>query len=347
MTAIASGWTNTLRIVRRLAVLFACASPLLGCTGMQASLVVEDRPPGEIEGVLFPPQPKMAVSALLPPAASCVLFDGDGNLDDVRAMAVLSPHRRVAGIVATAGIVSAPTAAATMAQFVRGLKETVVIQGRDRSADSAAPPAWAWLAQTRANAERLTGLLSAVAQPPLAVLVPDEAALGAVVARTLADCSSIGLVITGPWSSFIAYYPAISAKIKFVIVQGRSPVDPDDPEWDRVNCSFDRLACMKAVAELRLTPVFWIDLPAAGPPYPITQDLATALSDGGLAGKLKRLMQQDGQWRDQQIWDDGAAMFLVDPARFKLVGRHIEPDLSPPAMLLYEAKLMNGITVKK
>lgn len=291
------------------------------------------------------PEPITTGPAPVPPAAACVLFDGDSNMDDLRALAVLWPHRRLAAVVTTDGIVSARAGAATVAQFFGGTREAapVVIQGRDRFVASAAPPAWTWLAKTRADAERLATLFAAIVPFPLPVIVPRKGALGAAVAQAVADCSSVGVVITGPWSSFVAYHPAIVGKLKFAVVQGRSPDDPDDPKWDRVNCSFDRQACNDAVTALRSTPVFWVDLSAAGPSYPITADLATALSDSGLGGRLKQVMQRDGQWHDQQIWDDGAALFLIDPTRFKLVGRHIEPIPMPSVLILHEAQLINGI----
>lgn len=149
--------------------------------------------------------------------------------------------------------------------------------------------------------------------------------MDAAVAQALADCGSVGAVVTGPWSSFVAYYSAIAERLQFVVVQGRSPVDPDNSEWDQVNCNSDRRACNEAVAALRWTPVFWVDLPAAGPRYAITTDLVTALSESEFSDRLKKVMQQDGQWRDQQIWDEGAALFLIEPTNLNCWGSLSRP----------------------
>lgn len=89
-------------------------------------------------------EPVAAEPAPVPPVASCVLFDGDSNLDDLRALAVLWPHTRDAAVITTGGILSPQAGAVTMAQFLGGARQAVVIQGRTRPATSAAPhgPGW-------------------------------------------------------------------------------------------------------------------------------------------------------------------------------------------------------------
>ncbi|MBD2745787.1 hypothetical protein IC232_03660 [Microvirga sp. BT688] len=130
----------------------------------------------------------------------------------------------------------------------------------------------------------------------------------------------------------MAYLDRISDRLRFVLAQGRSPDDPADPDWDRVNCRFDMASCRSAMNHMGAVPVAWIDFPKDGPAYPLDADLVNRFTANPLAQALRGVMQSDEQWKIQQLWDDGPAIFLLRPEAFRKVGEHYEPAVTPTEM---------------
>lgn len=280
-----------------------------------------------------------------PLPGACLVVDGDGNMDDLRALAVVTPHWRVAAVIATDGILPAPAGAATFARFLAAdarPTSTDVIRGLPSL--MANPPAWAWLLDTRRDAGRLEGSLVLAGLPSMRVSTPATAMeLGETVARAVQGCSSIGLLVIGPWSSFAAYHGRIAEHLDFVVAQGRSPDDPADPAWDRVNCYFDEASCRAALVRLGTAGVAWVDLPARGPKYPLDDAMIRRLGAAPTAVALRRLMEAEPQWRAQQLWDDAAAVFVVCPGAFRQAGDHFEPALRPVQLRQLVAGLASGV----
>jgi hypothetical protein len=169
-----------------------------------------------------------------------------------------------------------------------------------------------------------------------------EDELGEAVARAVRDCPAVGLVAIGPWTSVVAYHSWIADRLKFVLVQGRSPDDPADPDWDRVNCRFDAASCRAALDGLRHLAFAWVDLPAGGSAYPLDTDLVTRFTATPSARALRSVMQAEAQWQVQQLWDDSAALFLLRPDAFRRVGQHYEPAVSPAEMRKVFGSLIDG-----
>ena len=207
------------------------------------------------------------------------------NLDDLRAIAVVAAHRRVSAVVATDGILSAERGAATLARFLAGAdpERPAIIRGFGRFTSTPQPPVWDWWAQTRSEAERLESELAQTA-PPLQILTPTSAPdLGELVAHAVRDCPTLGLLVTGPWSSFVAYHSRIADRIRFVVSQGQPPDDPVDPGWDGVNCSLDVASCRAALDELRDLGISWINL-ARDAPFPLDEAMINGLGARPLRG---------------------------------------------------------------
>jgi inosine-uridine nucleoside N-ribohydrolase len=282
------------------------------------------------------------------PRVACVLIDSDANLDDLRAIAVIAPYIRIGAVITSDGILSAQQGAPVIAKFLASLSNTgaiPVLVGSGRSAMPASTPDFRWLAQTRMEAARLAPLLSAFSPVLSRRSAPRLGDIRTLVANATQDCPSLGLLMIGPWSSFQNYFPEISKRLKFVVVQGRSLFDltpVDNLEWDRVNCKFDRDACAFAIGRLHAHTVYWIDLPNKGPTFPITQDMVEGLSTTPLALALKQLHDRDPAWKGQQQWDDLAALFIVRPSLFKRDGQHYLPRGDPGMMRTWERKAING-----
>lgn len=278
---------------------------------------------------------------------TCLVVDTDANLDDLRAIAVLAPYWRIAAVVASDGILEAEFGAPTLARFLAALDRSalpLVVQGRARD-PVVAVPNWGWRAEARSDAMRMEAALAQIGSERTETLAADDPSLGHALARALTGCARIGLVSLGPWTSLSDYHGHIKDRLAFVVGQGRSPEDPDEPEWDRVNCGFDLPSCRAAMAALNGVPQSWVDLIYPGQPeFRATDAMVSRLGDTPLARSLRRFMEADDGWklRKQQLWDDAPAAFMVCPGAFRIVGRHHEPARSPGQMEVLVANLASG-----
>lgn len=282
------------------------------------------------------------------PAADCLLIDTDGNLDDLRAIAIIAPFLTIRAVVVTDGMVPVRQGADFLRSFLDHLpanKAIPVLTGASRAITSPAPPGWDWLAGARTDASRVHSTMSTLsASRPQAATSPEQT-LEQSVAANVKGCQAIGLVMIGPWSSFLHYQARIVDRIAFVVAQGRSPFDPtpeDNPDWDRVNCKFDRDACTFAQGVLTRVPVYWVDLPDKGDRYPITRDMIAGLKSAPLALALKGALLGDPALLVQQQWDDMAALFVLRPEAFRRDGQHYHPRLGPVMMRELERALISG-----
>ena len=90
-------------------------------------------------------------------AQPCLVIDTDAGLDDFRAVAVLLPERAPQAVVVTEGIAAVPGGSTAMAMFLASAPSSaLVIPGLA----AAHPPAYDWLPDVRAGAERLNGFLA-------------------------------------------------------------------------------------------------------------------------------------------------------------------------------------------
>lgn len=335
-------WFGGVRLavdVAHLSVFWRWKRWLLGCFFLSPPLLFGAEPGQE--------PTRGSVKATLPPV-DCVLIDSDSNLDDLRALAVVVPFLPVRGVVVTDGILLAKDGAETTKLFLSNLpaKPPIpVMEGAARAITSAAPPAWPWFADARADALRIKPFLERVSPRPVKSGANVQQAFSDQVASAVQGCSTIGLLVIGPWSSFGAYQQQIISRVKYVVAQGRSPLDPTparDLGWGRVNCNFDRDACLFSLGKLQSIPVHWVDLPDKGPIYPITRDFIQKLKNTPLGLVLKRLMSEDPAWRIQQQWDEMAAMFILQPEEFEADGQHYLPARVPEVMRNLESSLISG-----
>lgn len=239
---------------------------------------------------------------------SCLVVDTDVGVDDYRALAVVAPARDVRAVVVTEGISGVQNGATAVSMFLAGRGASPPVLPGMASPN---PPAYDWLPPVRAAAERMNNFLGAAVP---ASGSPDRLAAG--VRAAVRGCGRVDVLVLGPWTSYRAYASALGGHAR-VLASGRSFAE-NNP--DNFNCEYDLAACRTAPRR-----AVYVDLPAT-PAYDPTPDMVARLDGAGLPGLLKAVLQADpSQWLGTRLWDDTAALALVQPSVFAPVGGHLEP----------------------
>jgi inosine-uridine nucleoside N-ribohydrolase len=248
---------------------------------------------------------------------ACLLVDTDAATDDFRAIAVLFPNRHLRAVVVTEGISSVSNGSTAVALLLAGGQSFApVIQGLA----AASPAVYDWLPDARKAAERLNNYLATAV--PFAGN-PDNLKLALL--RALRGCERLEVIVLGPWTSFVQYGPMLRPLIHRVVASGR-PLSENNP--DNFNCVYDQTACEQADHLLHsFRHVSWVDLPGDGMSYAPTTQMVEQLAGAGLPALLRALLNADtSQWLGgTRLWDDTAALYLLEREKFKPVGAHYEP----------------------
>jgi hypothetical protein len=281
------------------------------------------------------------------PLAQCLIIDSDGNIDDLRALAMLVPMRHVVAVITTDGMVNAHRGAATIARFLDLMKlpiarQPAVIVGQSRAVQDEAAPTWDWLEPAREDMQRTYDALGTLTGTSIRLIDPkSNSELVQVVKKSVKGCSSVGLLMIGPWSSFTIYNQAIEKPWAFVVSQGRSIEDPMNPEWDRVNCKMDMTSCKAALQIRKESGIIWVDLPGPGSSFPIDDAFFKRLGQTSGAKALTTLMRNLNLSQAQHQWDDMPALYLLYPQAFKRVSDHFQPRLDCSEMKALQITLLN------
>jgi len=278
----------------------------LAVAGLLAGLTAGSTAPAWADGASAPP---------------CLVIDTDVGLDDFRAVAVLLPQRAPQAVVVTEGISAVPGGSTAMAMFLASAPSSApVIPGLA----AAHPPAYDWLPDVRAGAERLNGFLAQAV--PFAGRSQD---MTHALTQATQHCDRIDVLVLGPWSSFVQYAPVLGSRIQRVLASGR-PLAENNP--DNFNCVYDQPACGAADRWLRGRPAVWVDLPtdaSPSPSYAPTTEMIGRLAQAGMPGVLRAALLLDPtQWLGTRLWDDTAALYLLEPQDFAVNGAHLEPALN-------------------
>ncbi|HEY7596803.1 MAG TPA: hypothetical protein VH969_26895 [Actinophytocola sp.] len=246
--------------------------------------------------------------------AACTVVDTDAGLDDFRALAVLAPARDIRAVVATEGISGVQNGATAVSMFLASHGATPpVVPGLA----SPNPPAYDWLPAARAGAERIDDYLHDA--------VPfgrDPGRLTRDLRAAVRGCDRVDLLVLGPWTSYLRYSSVLGHDVH-VVASGRSFAE-NNP--DNFNCEYDLAACRTATG--RLHRAVFVDLPPAGPEptYDPTAEMIAGLEAAGMPGLLRTALRVDpGQWLGTRLWDDAAALYLVETGVFAPRGGHVEP----------------------
>ena len=302
----------------------------------------------------------LGASAALPAVAAepavqrnCIVIDSDGGLDDFRAVATLAPTGRIAAIVMTEGLARPTEGAAAMRAFLdRSGKSIPVLAGAAANPDrgyAADPRLGAW----RTNTERLNGVLpepAAAQSAPEAPEAPTD--IGFSLRRYTASCTTISLLVIGPWTSFMRYAADVLGRIDRLVAQGRPYPDELGGEPNGFNCLYDLPACYTAHDLLmgrqlragRRLRADWVDIPngpercgeaepgvgkngipiyAFSPAEAWFDPMAKA---GGMASIVAEVMRNNLEGlKETSLWDDLVALYLLNRDVFVQRGGHFEP----------------------
>ncbi|MGB3440643.1 MAG: hypothetical protein WBA97_18000 [Actinophytocola sp.] len=251
------------------------------------------------------------------PAAAqktCLVVDTDVGVDDYRALAVVAPARDLRAVVVTEGISGVPNGATAVSMFLagRGVSPPVL-----PGLASPSPPVYDWLPPVRAAAERMNNFLGAAVP---ARGTPDRLAKG--VRAAVLGCGRVEVLVLGPWTSYPRYAAALGGH-PGIVASGRSFAE-NNP--DNFNCEYDLAACRTAPRR-----AVYVDLPAS-PAYDPTEEMVARLGHTGRPGLLKAALLADpSQWLGTRLWDDTAALSLVEPGVFAPRGGHLEPTVGEAA----------------
>ena len=293
-----------------------------------------------------------SLAAAKPPDGHCFVIDSDAALDDFRAVAALAPTGRIAATVVTEGIARPSEGAGAIEELLRrgGLSIPVIPGAAGPNPEQHfTPNYWSKLeTEWRPDAESLNEILPA----PIAPSTRPAGDIAAALRPHIAECSSISLLVIGPWTSFMRYAAEILERVDRIVAQGRPYPDEPNGQPAGFNCVYDKDSCYAAFDLLvgrqqRADPdlrVDWIDIPnsrdACGSAEPgidardkplyafrpveaWTKDLERA---GGMARVVAEVLSANLEaLKETSLWDDLAALYLLQPNIFGVRGGHLEP----------------------
>lgn len=314
----------------------------------------------------------------------CTLIDNDFDIDDLMALPVVIGSEPVVAVIQTEGYTEPEMAAPVVDILLHGTSagdtsaRIPIIAGgsQQTTPDLSHLP---WVPFFRSMLNRGNGLLDKDPKPwkPGDRNYPDR------IVELTKNCDEIRVLVIGPYTSFIRYYPLIESKVTRIVIMGQ-PIGDESatPDKESFNCSFDMAACQSAMVQLRGKRAFFVDIPrfkecreAASPPphcYAPTLEMIAGgseqdgLKERGLAGRVRKALlntiscqafytsedkknrpcSSRSTWQPEAValgpggealmWDQSAALFLVEPEAFVLFypadnpslgGRHYEPRL--------------------
>ncbi len=322
---------------------------------------------------------------------SCVILDNDFDIDDLMAIPVVLGSKHVAAIVQSEGYTTPAHAAPAVDRLVnhipdrpRGRQVPIIVGGAQATSPDLTP--WPWLPFFRSMMNRSNGLLKSVPAP-----WPTSGHYKHQVARSVAHCESVSILIIGTYTSFNNYLPLIKQKVDRVVVMGQAIGDHSRTQGrESFNCRYDLDACRSAMPMLARLKTYFVEIPRfddchdkVQPPthcYTPNEAMVTGrraatgsrvggLRRHGLPGHLRsalvnkiacsafyttpatkgRPCSSRSTWEpgavakgpggEMLLWDQTAAMFLVQPQAFSLYYPPGHPELGGKH---YEPTLVNG-----
>jgi hypothetical protein len=192
----------------------------------------------------------------------CTLIDNDFDIDDLMALPVVIGSEPVIAVIQTEGYTEPAMAApavdavlhGTGARNVRHRIALIVGSRPEKTPDLSSSP---WVPFFRSMLNRANGFLDAAPQP-----WAQNGDYLTRIAELTEECDSIRLLLIGPYTSFVQYYPVIQNKVSRIVISGQKMGDDSaTPHKESFNCRFDMTACMMAMVQLHGKPAFFVDIP--------------------------------------------------------------------------------------
>lgn len=291
-----------LQVCRRRGSIGLCSSPCLrGLVGVAVLLSCSS-----FEGT------SKAYSADAPSPVTCAIIDNDFDVDDMMAMPMVLGRRRVSAIIQTEGAtlpgVSAPgvDALVNFGLSEPGKRHIPVIAAGQQNEGRDITKYQKWLPFFRGMMTRVNGLLPSPPEPwPLERRFEDK------LVQLVEDCESVSILLLGPYTSFVRYYPRLQKKVDRIVIMGLMIGDESAGKGRlSFNCEYDLAACEVAMVLLKQKPAFFVDVPrlpdcrgkvTPPPPHCYTPNLAMVAGDEtseglvkkGLPGRLRKALLND------------------------------------------------------
>ena len=291
------------------------------------------------------------------PIPSCVLIDTDYDIDDLMAIPLVIGNAHVAAVITSEGYTMPQESSANLqALFAQaGNVNIPVITGASSNRTDFSE--WPWLAFFRSAMNVSNGLFGTQPTPNSSQNYTQQ------VTNVLSQCQNVSVLIIGTYTSFINYSPAIQSKIDKVVIMGKNVDDPTAIRPDGTvnysfNCEYDMPACLTAMGQLKNLNTVFVDIPKNTTPlYEPSTAMVNALVTNGLPGVLKNALYNSyncssfytadmpiisgtpctsestwvpadvaaGPGGHMYLWDETAALYLINPSAFSPVGGHVEP----------------------
>lgn len=198
-----------------------------------------------------------------PPPFNCVLIDNDFDSDDMMAMPMIFGQAHVAAVIQTEGVTRPEFSAVGVNALINGtntdtgVRTIPIIVGGRQNADWDIKAYQAWLPFFRAMMTRANGLL-----PEAPHAWAENPTYETAIANIVDTCDSASILMLGPYTSFVNYFPLIRAKVDRIVIMGKMLGD-DSNGKGRVsfNCEYDLPNCEQAMNMLQGQPAFFIDIP--------------------------------------------------------------------------------------
>ncbi len=326
--------------------------------------------------LLVPAVPADATTTSSGPG-NCVLIDTDFDIDDMMAIPMVIGNRTVAAIVTSEGFTRPRNGAAALSRLVAepGQRNIPIIVGAGKNrSDASIIRKWGqFVLDYRGMMNRLNDFLP-VALPPSPPVPPSYKKQ---VVAAVTGCRTVDIVVIGTYTSFVHYSPLIRSKIREVVIMGK-PLRGDKsqrPGNFSFNCEYDMAACRKAFnKQLPGLNYAFVDVQrgrcdetpntgaCVGTVYGPTLGMVRGLTSKGLPNALKQVLlnhprswalddwETSGFGGKTLLWDQAAALYLLDPSIFKKVGGrggHYETTLMPEPFRKKWTKYTNKSVVYK
>ena len=260
-------------------------------------------------------QPAHAADA--PTPLNCVLIDNDFDTDDMMAMPMIFGQAHVSAVIQTEGVARPEFSAAGVDALINGTntetgnRSIPIIVGGRQNADRDLSAYQSWLPFFRAIMTRANGLLPEVPQAWAA-----NPAYETAIANIVEPCDTVSILMLGPYTSFVNYFPLIRAKVDRIVIMGKMLGDDTGGKGKvSFNCEYDLPNCEQAMIMLQGQPAFFIDIPRLSGCRGVGQlpqshcyapnlemvaggEDSQGLVEEGLPGRLRKALLNDFDCRD-------------------------------------------------
>lgn len=247
----------------------------------------------------------------------CTVIDHDGSFDDLRAIMALNCNSKVTHILFSEGV-TRPHSSFKNYQFLKNIyfpkSTTQAYNGVE--INKSLNTFWR---KVRTRDEALNGFL----KNDLKVSQDAIKELDFLAKDLLNRCSSVDVVILGPYTSAVQYLPKIDNILNTVYTFGNS-----NPKY--FNCWYNKNSCTSVFTQF-FKKIRGVELPKTDGnrnQYTYSYNFVDQLKSNQNLNILYQIFHADKSgWQNKEVlfWDDAVALFYLKPHLFKSKNNLFEP----------------------